>query len=114
LNTVFLLKTVQVKNVDRQQTFMILPLQFAKAVGVISGWVAEFQQLDRESMLLTLLGPHDRAYNRTYKVVENNGSWHTSVPRTWLRNCGAREGDRLDVYSTTEPNRLIVKLRKMI
>ena len=107
-----LLKTVPVANMDRKQTLLVLPPTFVRGVGV--GHVVSYQELDRESVALTLSGPHDRVYNRSYKVVPNNGSWHTSVPRTWLRNVGAREGDRLDVYSTTDPTCLIVKLRKMI
>jgi hypothetical protein len=112
VQTVKLLKTAECANVDRQQTLLILPLDYVKRF--TPQHAVTFQELDRESLLISMVGPHERAFNKPYKLVENNGSFHTSVPRSWLRNTAARKGDRLDIYSTPDPDRLILKLRKMV
>lgn len=112
MQTVNLLKSAEVANVDQKQTLLILPVDYMKRF--TPQHAVTFQELDRESLLITMVGPHERAYNKPYKLVANHGSYHTSVPRTWLRNVGARKGDRLDIFSTIHPDHLIVKLRKMI
>ena len=107
-----LLKTAEVQNVDRQQTLLVLPADYMKRFTPQHS--AVFKELDRETLLLSMVGPHERAYDKPYKLVENNGCFHVSVPRRWLRNIGARQGDRLDIHSTTTPDCLVVKFRKTI
>ena len=112
MQTVSLLKSAEVSNVDQKQTLLVLPADFVKQF--TPQHVVTYKELDRTTLLISMVGPHERAYDKPYKLVENNGSFHTSVPRAWLRNTGARKGDRLDIYSTLNPGHLIVKLRKVI
>ena len=112
VQTVSLLKSAEVANVDQKQTLVVLPSDFLKRFTPQHS--VTYRTLDRESLLISMVGPHERAYDKPYKLVENNGCWHTSVPRRWLRDVGARKGDRLDIYSTPNPDHLIVKIRKMI
>jgi hypothetical protein len=112
VQAISLVKTVEVAHPDRKQTLLILPQDYVKRGS--PDHVVQFKTLDRTNMLMSLLGPHDRAYDKTYRLVENNGSWHVSIPRAWLRNIGARHGDRIDVFTTSDPAFLVLQLRKVI
>lgn len=112
MQTVTLLKTVEVSNVDQKQTLLVLPADYVKRF--TPQHVVTYKELERLKLLISMVGPHERAYEKPYKLVENNGSWHASVPRAWLRNTGARKGDRLDIFSTSDPDHLIVQFRKTI
>ena len=112
VQAVNLLKTSEVANVDQKQTLLVLPHDYVKRFTPQHS--VTFQEIDRLTLLISMVGPHERAYNKPYKLVENNGCYHTSVPRSWLRNTGARKGDRIDIYSTPNPDQLLVRLRKVI
>jgi hypothetical protein len=105
-----LLKTSDVANVDQKQTLLVLPMDFVKRFQDLHA--VSYQELPGSSLLLSMVGKTERAHNKAYKLVKNNGSWHASVPRVWLRNVGARKGDRLNIYSTLNPDLLLVQLDK--
>lgn len=109
MQTLTLLKTSTVDNVDRKQTLLVLPATYIQQFSPNHG--VTFQEIAQNALMVQMVGPHEQAFNKVYRLVTHHGSGWVSVPRRWLRNVGAREGDRLDVYSTIDPKILVVKHR---
>ncbi len=110
MQPVKLLKSTPIANVDKKQTLLILPIDYMRRFS--TRHAVTFQELDRTTLLVQMVAPHERAYNRPYKLVTCSGSSWVSIPMAWLRNVAARVGDRLDLYSTADPGLLLLKFRK--
>ena len=80
MQQISLLKTSVVANVDKKQTLLILPADYVKRFSAQHS--VSFQEMERGAMIVSMVAPHERAYNKPYKLVENNGSFHTSIPRS--------------------------------
>jgi hypothetical protein len=104
-----LIKTIDVENVDVRQTLLILPAAFMKLH--VAGCVAQFQEIGNNQVLVRLLGPGERLLFKAYKLVTSHEASWTSIPRGWLRNIGARQGDKLDLYETPDPKTLLLRYR---
>jgi hypothetical protein len=88
--------TLVLSDIDTKQTLLYLPLDTARAVP--SAYQAEFNQQPKLDIIeLTFVDPNTPARAKRYKVVRHNGSIWTSVPRPWLRDRSARNGDSLMV-----------------
>lgn len=106
-----LIKTIEVENVDARQTLLIFPIDFMRRHS--TKHMATFQELGPDSLLVRLTGPDQPLLFKGYKLVTSNQASWASIPRPWLRNVGARIGDRLDLFTTTDPDALLLKLRKV-
>jgi hydrogenase maturation factor len=79
---------------DTKQPTVFLPVSVIK--GVPKSYMAEWEEVDVTLLRLTFRDPKTMAMNKRYRIVRNNtGACWTSVPRSWLRNIGARQGDEL-------------------
>lgn len=105
-----ILKSVEIQDVSRQQTLLILPADFIKRFS--EDHSVTFAELNLHTLLLKVIAPNARSLGKTYKTVRHQGSTQVSVPRWWLRNIGARHGDRIDLYSTIDPDVLLLKFRR--
>lgn len=104
-----LLKTIEIQDVDKQQTLLIFPADYVSRFTLQH--VVTFEELAPDAMLVRMVGLHAQAFARPYKLVTCKGAVWCSVPRVWLRNVAAREGDRIDLFSTADPDVLVVKYR---
>jgi hypothetical protein len=80
--------------VDSQQTLLYLPKDIG---GIPREYVAEFTYPKVDALELTLVDPDTPARERRYQVVRHHGGVWTSVPRPWLRDRSARDGDYLRI-----------------
>lgn len=110
MQAVALLKTIEVENSDVRQTLLILPAAYLKQFP--SHYKATFRELTMDSLLLSMVSPQDVSAVKSYRLVTSRGSSWTSVPRSWLQNIGARPGDRLEIWATADPTRLLIFFRR--
>jgi hypothetical protein len=106
-----ILKSIDVQNADGRQTLLIFPVDFMRRHSVKH--LATFQEVGLDTLVVRLVGPHEALVNRGYKLVTSHGANWASIPRAWLRNLGARVGDKLDLFTTADPSSLVLKFRKL-
>lgn len=114
LNTVQplrLIKSIDVENIDARQTLLIFPVDFMRRHS--PKHVATFQELSHDTLLVRLVGPDQPLLFRGYKLVTSHKASWASIPRPWLRNLGARVGDKLDLFTTTDPDALLLAFRRI-
>lgn len=104
-----LIKTISVENVDERQTLLIFPADFMRLHS--TKHVAQFQEVGADQLLVRLVGPGERLLFKGYKLVTSHEASWASIPRGWLRNVGARVGDKLDLFSTPDPGTLVLRFR---
>lgn len=111
MQPIHLIKTIAVENVDARQTLLIFPAGFMRRHS--PKHMATFQELGPDTLLVRLTGPDQPLLFKGYKLVTSHEASWTSIPRPWLRNNGARTGDRLDLFTTADPTALLLKLRQI-
>ncbi len=105
-----LIKTIDVENVDERQTLLIFPIAFMRRHSIKH--VAQFQEIGDGQLLVRLIAPGEQLLFKGYKLVTSNQASWASVPRSFLRNVGARKGDKLDLFSLPDPYTLLLRYRK--
>jgi hypothetical protein len=98
-----------VENVDVRQTLLIFPIDFMRRHS--PKHVAQFQELGDGQLLVRLIAPGEPLMNKAYKLVTSHEASWASIPRTWLRNQGARAGDKLDLFTLPDPYTLLLRFR---
>jgi hypothetical protein len=106
-----IIKSIDVSNVDEKQTLLIFPIDFMRRHS--PKHLATFQEVGLDTLVVRMVGPHEALVNRGYKLVTSKGASWASIPRAWLRNMGARVGDKLDLFTTADPSSLVLKHRKL-
>src|SRR4051812_13120394 len=107
-----LLKSIDIGDVDLQQTLLVLPAHYLKQFTLEH--CATFQELTPDTLSVSMVAKGQRPMNRPYKLVTRKGASWVSIPRPWLRNIAARPGDYIDLFDTADPLTLIVKYRKAV
>lgn len=104
------IKTIEVEDMDRQQTLLIFPVDFVRKFQRPA--VATFQELSGDELAVRLAGEGERIFYKPYKLVTSKEATWASIPRPWLRNIGARAGDKLDLWTTDDPGTLLLQYRR--
>lgn len=110
MQTLKLLKTIEVENVDERQTLLIFPIDFMRRHS--TKHVAQFQEVGDGQLLVRLVGPGEQLLFKGYKLVTSNEASWASIPRSFLRNVGARKGDKLDLFALPDMYTLLLRFRK--
>jgi hypothetical protein len=105
-----LYRSFVLKNSDKQQQLLHLPWEWVLCYTEDSE--ADFREVQRGVLKLELLDKTVKARDKRYKVVRHNGAGWTSLPRTWLRDRKAKDGDTVELWFSDNATRLYVILKK--
>lgn len=82
-------------NPDEAQVRIVLPPTFIKQYPV--KFIAEFDEMPDGSLRVRIVNPKTEQLSKRYRVVHHHRSTMLSLPRFWLRDRLAAQGDILDV-----------------
>jgi hypothetical protein len=103
-----ILKSLTIKDVDGRSQLMMIPKAYVDAHP--PDWLAEFGELGQHTLRLTLVDPESRERTKRYTITNAHGARHVGIPRLWLQDRSARDGDVLDLID--DDGELFVRLTK--
>lgn len=92
---------------ERQQTFILLPPDFARQYP--TAWQAEME-MERGELKLVVVNNLNRPKAKRYRIVRHHGSYRVSIPRWYLQSKLAKLGDIIEMRET--PTALFFSLIK--
>jgi hypothetical protein len=112
MNTATKLRDLVLANSNHQQQLMHLPLDYVRTFP--ESYVAEFVERGGGIMEMSVVDPRKPARARRYTIVRHHSGAWVSVPRLWLRDKGAKDGDSVSLYQPEDQTdrRLYLQLHK--
>jgi hypothetical protein len=94
-------RTITLEEADTKQQLMPLPLDWVRRYP--DSFEAEFKELRGGVLELRIVDPRSATKSKRYRIVRHHGSSWVSVPRPWLRDRAARNGDEVELRAGTDP-----------
>jgi hypothetical protein len=93
-------RTLVCADVDHKQQLMHLPMDFVRRYP--PSYEAEFKPIPNGLLSLRIVDPRSTAMVKRYRVIRHHGGAWVSVPRPWLRDRSARDGDEIELLAVAD------------
>jgi hypothetical protein len=108
--TLFHQRTLVCEDVESKQQLMHLPLDFVRRYP--ESYEAEFKDVRGGLLVMRIVDPRSPQKAKRYRVVRHHGGAWVSIPRPWLRDRSARDGDEVELLASNEPDVFYIRLNK--
>jgi hypothetical protein len=105
-------RTLAMESVDSKQQLMMLPLDYVRRYP--DSYEAEFKELRGGVLQLHIVDPRSPQRAKRYRVVRHHGSAWVSVPRPWLRDRSARDGDEVELLASADPDAMYFRFIRKV